>query len=226
MYSVNADIGKRKGVALATSKDGRVQINVSAAATISRGKLTFISIVVLLCAAFLAAPLFGASSLQRRVFALEQKLSRKLAWVLRHKESVKADLPHGGAIVHDDGKKHLLTPPGGVSKLAEALAPHTTLAQFDDHYLCGDHDAEEAEVVRKTIALAAISWRAPLSLRNSMESWRAGGLLDIVDEKMIFLNSPTDEDIAIAKEFDFDIYVTDEVRIQVAVSDAVASVET
>jgi hypothetical protein len=88
---------------------------------------------------------------------------------------------------------------------------------FDDHYLCGDAAnvaasaaAAEEAVTRKTIALAAVTWRAPLSLRNSMESWRRGGLLDLVDERMLFVNSPTPEDLAIARDYEFDVYTTEE----------------
>jgi hypothetical protein len=95
-------------------------------------------------------------------------------------------------------------------RLAEALAPHTRLAEFDDHYLCGEHEATEAEVVKKKIALAAVTWNAPLSLRNAMVTWQKNGLLDIVDEKMLFINSPTARDREIAAEFDFDVYTTDE----------------
>ena len=43
-----------------------------------------------------------------------------------------------------------------------------------------------------------------------MESWRRGGLLDLVDERMLFVNSPMDEDLAIAREYDFDVYTTPE----------------
>lgn len=86
----------------------------------------------------------------------------------------------------------------------------TGLATFDDHYLCGSERPSEADVARKTVALAAISWRAPQSLRNSMASWAANGLLDIADERMIFLNSPTPEDVEIASSHGFDIYTTQE----------------
>ena len=112
--------------------------------------------------------------------------------------------------MHADGRKHLLSPPGSLSRLAEAVAPEGSLAQFDDHYLCGEKPLVEAEVLKLKLALAAVSWMAPRSLRNSMESWRASGLLDIADERMIFLNSPTPEDFAIAAEFEFDVYTTDE----------------
>ena len=57
---------------------------------------------------------------------------------------------------------------------------------------------------------AAASRRAPLSLRNSLESWARGGLLDLVDERMIFINSPQAVDYALAKEFDIDVYTTEE----------------
>ena len=115
-----------------------------------------------------------------------------------------------GEVYPSDGRRHLLVPAGGVSRLAEALAPDTAVPEFDSHYLCGDTEVGEGEVVRKTVALAAVSWAAPLSLRNSMESWRTGGLLDVVDERMLFLNSPTAEDRAIAADFDFDVYTTEE----------------
>lgn len=94
---------------------------------------------------------------------------------------------------------------------------------FPAHVLVGlQLQVTEADVIKKKIAIAAISWRAPLSLRNSMESWRAGGLLDIVDERMIFLNSPTDEDRAIAAAFDFDVYTTEEHGGNVLVGAAMA----
>ena len=130
---------------------------------------------------------------------------------MQHREHLSEHIQSSWApSVHPDGKKHLLSAPGGLSKLAEAVAADGVLAEFDDHYLCGDKPLVEAEVLKLKLALAAVSWMAPLSLRNSMESWRSSGLLDIADERMLFLNSPTDQDREIAREFDFDVYVTDE----------------
>ena len=112
---------------------------------------------------------------------------------------------------HADGRAHLLSDPDGISRLAEAVAPATRLPPVDDHYLCGDNaGVSEGDVMRRKLAIAVVTWAAPLSLRNSMESWRRGGLLDIVDERMIFINSPTPEDRAIAREYAFDVYTTDE----------------
>ena len=107
----------------------------------------------------------------------------------------------------------------GVSRLAEALAPATETNDFDDHYLCGSHDATEGEVIKKKLAIAAVSWMAPKSLRNSMESWRAGGLLDVVDERMLFQNrgdvendagarADAEAEAALAREFGLDLYST------------------
>lgn len=197
-----------------STKDGRVYLHLSCASTLSRGKVAFLSLTILMVVSFLFSPtVFGESNtLRRRVRELEGRMSRRVFWLLQHREHLQEHLkstwePH----VHEDGKKHLLSPPDGISKLAEALAPQTELPEFDDHYLCGNGEGlTEVDVIKKKLAIAAISWRAPKSLRNSMESWRSGGLLDIVDERMIFLNSPTEEDRAIAAEFDFDVYTTDE----------------
>lgn len=141
----------------------------------------------------------------------ENKLTKRLHWFMQHREHLSEHIKASWTpTVHADGRKHLLSPPGSLSRLAEAVAPEGSLAQFDDHYLCGEKPLVEAEVLKLKLALAAVSWMAPRSLRNSMESWRASGLLDIADERMIFLNSPTPEDFAIAAEFDFDVYTTDE----------------
>jgi hypothetical protein len=162
----------------------------------------------LLQLSFVSVPSMHSSSCA----CLCTQMAKKVSWVLQHRDHIKSHLTHVNEQlpVHADGRKHLLIPQGGVSRLAEAMAPYTQMHDFDDHYLCGTHEATESETIKKTIALAAISWMAPLSLRHSMESWRDNGLLDIVDEKMIFLNSPTQADYDIAKEFDFDVYVTDE----------------
>jgi len=186
-----------------------------------------------------------ASTLRRRVRDLEAAMGRKLSWVLQHQRALRDRLlPAAGARglglgsgggggaggagaafgargrgggAESDGRRHLWNAPGGLSRLAEALAPRTQLAPFDDHYLCGDAAnvagsaaAAEEAVTRKTVALAAVTWRAPLSLRNSMESWRRGGLLDLVDERMLFVNSPSPEDLAIARDYEFDVYTTEE----------------
>jgi hypothetical protein len=213
------------------TRDGRVHVSCAVSATMSPAKAAFLAAAVL--AAVVWAGGAGAeSSLRRRVAGLEHALSQRVGWVLAHQTHIRRHLlvgggdagggGGGGAVaggapavppggVWPDGRRHLLIPPGGVSRLAEALAPNTGPVPFDDHYLCGEAPPPtEDELIRKTVALVAVTWRAPLSLRNSMESWRRGGLLDVVDERMLFINSPSEEDRAIAVEYGFDVYTTEE----------------
>jgi hypothetical protein len=207
---------KPGGVMFASTKDGRVYLHLSCAATLSRGKVALLAATLLVLLGYVFSPsIFGESNaLKRRVRELEARMSKRVHWLLQHREHLQEHMRGGSAEWaprrHADGRMHLLSHPDGISKLAEALAPATELPAFDDHYLCGTGAPTEGDVIKKKVALAAISWRAPKSLRNSMESWREGGLLDVVDERMIFLNSPTDEDRAIAEEFGFDVYTTDE----------------
>lgn len=55
------------------------------------------------------------------------------------------------------------------------------------------------------ISLVALSYRSPMSLVNSVRTWKQSGLLDMVHEKKMILNDPLPQDIAIALENDFDI---------------------
>jgi hypothetical protein len=219
----SGDNSKRKGLTCVNTKDGKVNVSLSVSAVLSPTKLMFCTAMSVFIVVYAAAPFFGMQGMRNRVLQLEHQMSKKIHWVMEHKEHLQAHIGSTSHRVdHSDGKKHLLTPAGGISKLAEAMAPNTGLADFDDHYLCGTEEVTEGDVIRKTVAIAAISWMAPQSLRNSMNSWRSNGLLDIADEKMLFLNSPTDADIEIGKDFDFDIYTTDEHNGNVMVGPALA----
>lgn len=216
---------KPSGVMCSMTKDGRVYLHLSCAATLSRWKAAFLTFTVLLVISFLLSPtVFGESNtLRRRVRELEARMSKRVTWLLQHREHLQEHMKSDWAPrVHEDGRKHLLSHPDGISKLAEAMAPNTEAPVFDDHYLCGQGAVSEGDLIKKKVALAAITWRAPQSLRNSMESWRAGGLLDVVDERMLFINSPTEDDLALAREFDFDVYTTDENNGNVMVGPAVS----
>ncbi len=200
------------------SRDGRITLHLSAAATLSKWKVIFLAVGVFVIAAYTLAPVFGVESpyaLRRRVRDLEERLSRRIYWVVKHRQHLKDHMQGGWTPTrHSDGRKHLLSPPDGISRIAEALAVDgkTAIADFDDHYLCGDNEVKEGDMITKKVALAAVTWYAPKSLRNSMETWASGGLLDVMDEKMIFINSSPSkaEDETIAREFDFDIYTTEE----------------
>ena len=206
------------------TRDFRNHLTLSLSATLTSSKL-FAIVVGLFVVFFVNSVPLGTDaqlSLQRRVRELESAMSQKMVWLMKHQRRVREYLPGFGTIAgdgtslwipqkHPDGRKHLLSPPDGLSRLAEALAPHTQMAPFDDHYFCGKDSADlEDIVVKKKLAIAAVTWKAPLSLKNSMESWRRGGLLDLVDERMLFINSPSEEDLNIAREYDFDVYTTGE----------------
>jgi hypothetical protein len=218
----DADAKKdQRAISCVPTRDGRVHISFQLAATLTHGKLAFLAGAALVLAYFFLGPWlgFGASHqeqlLRQKLHSLESTLAQKLSWLGQHGGHLKSHLGHsssgGIGAVQEDGRKHLLVDPDGPSRLAEAVAPHTALTPIDDHYLCGDNvDVTEAEVIRKKLALVVITWRAPLSLRNSLRSWQENGLLELVDEKMLFINSPSEEDFSIAKEYDFDIYTTDE----------------
>ncbi len=161
------DAGKEKhAVTCVPTRDGRLHISFQLAATLTRAKLYFLgSLFLLVVIASLRAGMgFGESRVERvlreRVGNLEGALGRKVSWLAQHAPHLNAHVSGGVAQwtprVHADGRKHLLSDPDGPSRLAEAIAPATALADVDDHYLCGENTAvTEAEVVRKKIAIGA-----------------------------------------------------------------------
>jgi hypothetical protein len=213
---------KRTGiVSCQSTRDGRVHLSVQVAATLTKRKLYFLFAACLGLSFFLLRASVGLdgtrveAALRARIGALESAMGRKVSWLSQHASHLNTHIAAGMAqwkpTVHEDGRQHLLSDPDGPSKLAAFVAPDTALPLVDEHYLCGENsDVSETEVVRKKLAIVVVTWMAPLSLRNSLETWKAGGLLDLVDEKMIFINSPQAVDYALAREFDFDIYTTEE----------------
>ncbi len=207
---------------LEPTKDGRLHVSMECAATLSHAKTAFSLILTICCIWFFLGPSVGLGvssselALRQRIRNLEGTLAQRVGWIAQHGAHLGSHLSRRGQAwaptVGADGRKHLLSDPDGVSRLSEYLAPNTQLAQdMDSHYLCGENrDITESEVVRKKLAIVVVTWRAPLSLRHSLESWRDFGLLDLVDEKMIFINSPQQVDFDLAKEFDFDVYTTEE----------------
>jgi hypothetical protein len=230
---------KLRTVGCVPTRDGRWHVTAQFAATCTLQKLLFVAAFTLACLVFLLGPRFGLledAGLRRRVRELERGVSRRLSWVGAHKLHLKRhlqrgtlwdeDLP-GWAPEHalEDGRRHLWTAPNAPSRLAEALAAagiSTALPPVDDHYLCGGAAPSEDEVLRKKLAIAVVTWKAPQSLRNSLMSWQAGGLLDIADERMMFINSPSQEDVALAEEFDFDVYTTEELNGNIMAGPAIA----
>lgn len=55
------------------------------------------------------------------------------------------------------------------------------------------------------LTIAVLSWRQPLTLKNTLESYKKNGLLDLVKEKLVFFNEVSPEDVKIAKEYGFEV---------------------
>ena len=55
------------------------------------------------------------------------------------------------------------------------------------------------------LTIAVLSWRQPKTLRNTFESYKRNGLLDMVKQKLVFFNQVTAEDLKIADEYGFDV---------------------
>jgi hypothetical protein len=62
---------------------------------------------------------------------------------------------------------------------------------------------DKKEFLKDGISLVALSYKAPMTLLNSMKTWKVSGLLDVVSEKILIVNDPTPEEYAIGLEFGF-----------------------
>ena len=61
-----------------------------------------------------------------------------------------------------------------------------------------------------TIALVALSYRTPATLRRSVVSWWNSGLLGLVDERILLLNDPAPAEVAVGVRFGFDVRLPSE----------------
>ena len=55
------------------------------------------------------------------------------------------------------------------------------------------------------IALVGLNYRSPLTLMNSLKTWNSSGLLDLVAEKLMILNDPYKNEIAMTRDHGFKI---------------------
>jgi hypothetical protein len=74
-----------------------------------------------------------------------------------------------------------------------------------EDYSSEDNDDPLKFLKSSSLAIAALSYRTPATLLNSMLSWDASHLLAITAENLIILNDPLPSEIAIAKAFNFDV---------------------
>ena len=63
-----------------------------------------------------------------------------------------------------------------------------------------------------TVALVALSYRTPATLRNSMLSWRDSGLLSFVDERILMLNDPAPSEVALGLKHGFEVLLPSDVQ--------------
>ncbi len=60
------------------------------------------------------------------------------------------------------------------------------------------------EFLKKRIGIIAITHNTPKSLQNSLSSWNSSGLLDLVDEKFLWVNSlPETGEHELGRKFGF-----------------------
>ncbi len=88
--------------------------------------------------------------------------------------------------------------------------------QLKSHKKTSSHTAQKRQTARAKaptnnlfskfdLTIAVLSWRQPKTLRNTLNSYRRNGLLDMVRQKLIFFNQVTSEDLKIAEEYGFEV---------------------
>lgn len=66
-------------------------------------------------------------------------------------------------------------------------------------------DDRKNRFLNKTIAVAALSYRTPRTLANSMRSWNESGFLHLMNERVALLNDPLVVDRAVAASHGFEL---------------------
>ena len=66
-------------------------------------------------------------------------------------------------------------------------------------------DDRKTRFLNKTIAVAALSYRTPRTLANSMRSWNESGFLHLMNERVALLNDPLVVDRAVAAAYGFEL---------------------
>lgn len=84
------------------------------------------------------------------------------------------------------------------------LCPHLVPADSNDGGGEG-FDDRKTRFLNKTIAVAALSYRTPRTLANSMRSWNESGFLHLMNERVALLNDPLVVDRAVAAAHGFEL---------------------
>lgn len=104
------------------------------------------------------------------------------------------------AIVDDpEGPRFPMTGEGMARVLAKPW-PSSVYAEVEKAKVChGGKPIDEAQLAKRRICLVTVSYKTPRSLENSVKSWARSGLLDLVDDKIMWLNAATDEERAMGR---------------------------
>lgn len=92
----------------------------------------------------------------------------------------------------------------GFAAAATRAAPALSRAAPGSSKLCGSPPSW-ATVGAETVALVALSYRTPATLRRSVASWHDSGLLGLVDERILLLNDPSPAEVAVGLRYGFDV---------------------
>lgn len=148
--------------------------------------------------------------LPNEVELMEQSGYEEIGWDQRQYALQESKLLKEGARLR---RQYALVGGFGLASANRSLAVASTL-RGDDSTLCGLPAAKasqwlvESAVARPhdlSIALVALSYRSPATLRRSITSWLDSGLLHIVDERLAILNDPSPADLAICVRHGFDV---------------------
>ena len=103
-----------------------------------------------------------------------------------------------------DGPRHPMSGEAMARVLARPWPKDVYTETSSNSKLChGRKPVNLTALAARRVCLVVVSYRAPLSLANSVRSWHAAGLLDLVDDKIMWLNAATDEERALGAEFGF-----------------------
>ena len=107
-------------------------------------------------------------------------------------------------------RKHLVSSPS--ERLIERKEEHQEQQEEGGHcgkalasLSAGGRGEAKKTFLSSSIALVVLSYHSPRTLLNTLRSYRSGGLLDIVSEKIALLNDPYIEELQIARHFSFSV---------------------
>jgi hypothetical protein len=106
----------------------------------------------------------------------------------------------------------------GTSLVDKLFQPKTTSNQYcGNKYVNANTQAANVTRAKETflsrgIALVALSYQAPMTLVNSMRSWKQSGLLDFMHETNAILNDPTPQEYAMSVEHGFQVIQPKDVK--------------